>query len=491
MLIQLIITNFTLISLLPASSASADGINSDTSTACLKSRGHEYSGSKLQAYVDSIGASLQRGAFSGGPEIEIAILNDGGVQAYATFDGRVFLTRGLLAFANDEAEVAAVISHEIAHIRAGHTTALESVGIELERAIKRGVPEHKVSSVADCFPNSTELQAAIDERNHSADEARRFAHQKETEADRLAIQYLVDSHYDPRALSSFLRRADAMTELKYRWQKKPEVKSGWFDTHPPTGLRIQVMDQRAKALANERLRRGRQTHLNAINGLLWGDDPSLGYHAGYDFIYPRLNVAFEFPKGFTVTETSHGRFCGRRGFDRSFCINEVTGDNLNELERLLGSEYYESLPTDSKGQTAKFSLHGKPAVIRHVTADGNKINEHRLIAIIQLPERRAISAHFVHHDDQSEMSDAELNNYRKTIESVRPLTSEDRAPRPSSQLEIIRVDTEQSVFDWAARRVIFGIAKRRMLVMNDLGEDAVLEAGQILKLVGKPRNSDK
>lgn len=89
------------------------------------------------------------------------------------------------------------------------------------------------------------------------------------------------------------------------------------------------------------------------------------------------------------------------------------------------------------------------------------------------------------------MSDAKLSAYRKTIESVRPLAGEERAPPPTERVKFIKVDTEQSVFEWCAQRVIFGTTKRRMLIMNDLHEDAILKAWQTIKLLAMLGKSNR
>ena len=87
----------------------------------LKEYGGRYDGNGINAYVRDIGLGLARVSEVAGLPYTFTVLNDDKVNAFALPGGYVYITRGLLALADNEAEMAGVLAHEIGHVTARHT----------------------------------------------------------------------------------------------------------------------------------------------------------------------------------------------------------------------------------------------------------------------------------------------------------------------------------------------------------------------------------
>ena len=128
-----------------------------------------------------------------------------------------------------------------------------------------------------------------------------YSRDQELEADRLGVRYMTAAGYDPDAMVSFFRKLDAYTRLEA--EKVGDSGAGdRFDimaSHPvpPTGC-SRPRSSPTRPAPGEEL--GRQSYLQAIDGIIYGDLPEQGFRRGRDFIHPGLRIAFRVPEGFVL-----------------------------------------------------------------------------------------------------------------------------------------------------------------------------------------------
>ncbi|MDB9312354.1 M48 family metallopeptidase [Spirulina sp. CS-785/01] len=173
---------------------------------------------RLTSYVDGIGQKLA--AQSERPEIpyKFQIVADKGINAFATMGGFVYVNAGLMALAENEAELASVVSHEIGHIVGRH-----AVNQMKDRAIAAGV-----MSAAGLDQNAAVqigVQLALNLPNSREDEL---------EADQSGLDNLRDANYNPTAMVSFMQ--------KLAQQSRGSVPT-ILSTHPATSDRITILRQ--------------------------------------------------------------------------------------------------------------------------------------------------------------------------------------------------------------------------------------------------------
>ncbi len=259
--------------------------------------GGVYDDAELGFYVARVGANLAR--FSEMPDLEytFTILNDEKVNAFAVPGGYVYITRGLLAIAADEAEMAGVLAHEIGHITARHTaqrysaTMATNIGLQV-----LGV----LGSVAGAPSGTGQLasfgaQAAL----------KSYSREQELESDELGVRYLSRAGYDPDAMTGFFHKLKAHSELEAAMQGRKDKSESFniMSTHPLTSERISEAERLAgKAEATGNLR-GETAFANQIDGLIFGDDPEQGIRRGRVFEHPELGIRFEVPPGFIMTNS--------------------------------------------------------------------------------------------------------------------------------------------------------------------------------------------
>ena len=247
-----------------------------------------YNDSSLQAYVSSVGQRIA--AVSHRPDISFhfTVLNDPMVNAFALPGGYIYITRGLLAHMNSEAELAGVLAHE-----AGHVTARHAV-----RQYTKGATYTVGKNVASIF--FPELSQGLGQLADvvfvaiSSGYSREF----ENEADNLAVTYATAAGYDPRAMASILRTLELLNK------DEEESYTSLFATHPATQKRIESVEQAAGSAGSSPLVIGREVYLKHIDGILFGQDIRQGVISGSTFRHPTLRIQAVFPTGWPVANTA-------------------------------------------------------------------------------------------------------------------------------------------------------------------------------------------
>lgn len=225
-----------------------------------------YDDPALEAYVTEVGLRIAAQAGRDDVEWTFRVLDEPGVQAWAGPGGFVYVTRGLLAHLDSEAELAAVLGHEVAHVAADHT-----------------------DTILDRLP----------EPSLGADWSGAFvlARDDEAQADMLAVRYAAAAGYDPRAVTSLL--------VAIHQPGLVEGEATWSDRHPPLEVRLALT---ARAIDGAtRGRTERERYLCAIEGLVVGLDPRQGRVEGRRYVHERGGFSFELPEGF---EAGHVRTNG-------------------------------------------------------------------------------------------------------------------------------------------------------------------------------------
>jgi len=248
-----------------------------------------YDSPELQSYVQEVGLSLA--AVSERPNLpwSIKVLDDPVVNAMALPGGYVYLTRGILAHLNSEAELATVLGHEIGHVTARHSAnqmskaQLAGLGLGIGMMVDPGVAG--LSEIAQMGTQVLFLK---------------FSRDDERQADELGVRYLVKDGYDPREspqVFEMLRRVSA--------QSQQGSVPGWMSTHPDPENRSMRMDQliTSSGLDYTDSRVARRRYLENIDGLVFGKDPREGFFEGTTFIHPELAFQLDFPARWETRNT--------------------------------------------------------------------------------------------------------------------------------------------------------------------------------------------
>ncbi len=261
----------------------------------VKEFGGQYEDARLQRYVDRVGKTLARGAEYKQFPYTFTLLNTPIVNAFALPGGYVYISRGLLALASNEAEMAGVLAHELGHVNARHTAERLSRGQLAQLGVLAGV----LGAAALGLPQEVaEIGQSI-----AMVSIQSFSRQQEFEADTLGVRYMSRAGYEPEALVTFLRtlREQSIIEAKMRGLPPGKVDEfNMMSTHPRTVDRVKAAMQAAKTARPKAPRVGRETYLGRIDGMLFGDDPKQGVTKGNLFQHPMMRFQFRVPKGFRI-----------------------------------------------------------------------------------------------------------------------------------------------------------------------------------------------
>lgn len=287
----------------PRNSADQD-IGQENHPKIIAQSGGEIDTGAAIAFVERIGRELIQHSDQPDDIWTFTILDTPKVNAFATPGGFVYVTRGLLALANDEAELAAVLAHEISHVTADHLGARNDQGGEaLRTGLFGAIVGGLLSGGEDRIGNAIKsgIMATI---GHMAE----FNQAQEFEADKRGVQMLMRAGYDPYAQADFLDHLAAKSTLESlisgREYNPNEVE--FFASHPATGERVRqaILEAENAGQTAVRTARNEQDYLDVIEGLIYGDTPSQGYVRGRKFIHPILRFAFEVPEGFVIANTT-------------------------------------------------------------------------------------------------------------------------------------------------------------------------------------------
>ena len=259
----------------------------------IKEFGGAYADVRLRAYVRRIGMKLARHADRSGLTYTFTILNSDKINALALPGGYVYITRGLLALVDNEAEMAGVLAHEIGHVTARHTAERYST----TQATNIGL------MVLGALGSAAGLPAGVGQlAGYGAQAALQgYSREQELESDMLGVRYLTRAGYSPNAMTSFFHKLKAHEELERAMEgKQGETPNNIMATHPRTAQRISRAIQLAKAARVVNPRFGREEYLSEIDGMVFGDDPEQGVRRGREFINPDLGIRFEAPPKFVL-----------------------------------------------------------------------------------------------------------------------------------------------------------------------------------------------
>lgn len=278
-------------SLVALSSAQDDArIGAEAHPKIIAAYGGVYADPRVGAYVFRVTQRIVNGTPLPNQSYRVTVLNSSIVNAFALPGGYVYVTRGLLALVNDEAELAGVLGHEIGHVLARHSARRQTaaLGASLVGAVLGAVTGNSgVNQVA-----SLGGQGLI--AGYSRDQ--------EYEADMLGVRYLAAAGYDPFAQSDFLRTMGENSQIEAQIAGRGEkAQADWLADHPATPERVAAARREAAAAhVLGKGDRGRAAYLNAINGMIYGESADQGFVRGQSFIHTQARFRFEAPTGFRI-----------------------------------------------------------------------------------------------------------------------------------------------------------------------------------------------
>jgi predicted Zn-dependent protease len=428
--------------------------------------GGDYDDPELRAYVNSLGRLLARTSELPNLDWHFTILDSSIVNAFALPGGYVYVTRGLLALADNEAELAGVLAHEIGHVTARHSAERYGQSV-LGTAAALGVGI-LLGSEAAAQATSSAAQLAV--LSYSRDQ--------EFEADTLGVRYLARTGHDPNAMATFLRRLLGHSRYEAELAGRPEAADA-FDitqTHPRTADRVQRAIQQAGGRTIDNPIVGRDIYLDKIDGMVFGDSPAQGYVRGQRFLHPELGFAFEVPEDFQLANTPK-RVVAQNPNGAAILFDAAKKPSSAPMTRYLAEDWARDVRLQDLQAIDVNGLEAATAWTRIDTSEGQA--DFRLVAI-RLDRNAIYRFLFVTPSTLSSSLSASL---RRTTYSFRRLNSQDADDLRPYRLDIYRVKSGDTQARIARRMPLGDQSLDQFQVLNGLRAGEPLRAGQRVKIV--------
>ena len=444
----------------------------------LQQFGGNYSDAELQAYITEIGNRLQAVSELPDEKFTFTLLNSDVVNAFALPGGYVYISRGLMALAENEAEVAGVLAHEIGHVTARHSAQRYSRGVLAQGGVTLG------AILAGVFGGGN-LAKTVQQVGATGAQAYLAGYSRENEfqSDQLGVRYLTRAGYDPRAMATFLEKLGRQSELSQKLAGKEgqqDPSTSWFATHPRTPDRVKRAAEEAAAAATEGRRVARDEYLQKIDGMIYGDDPEQGFVRGRQFVHPKLRISFVAPEGFQLQNTPNAVVGGdKSGQGMKFDAGKMTStDNVRDY---LAREWAKELKIQNLNGINSFDLDGFPAVSAGTsgkTKDGKRVDVG--LAAIEIDADTVYRFMFL---SPGGANTAQARAAKKTVESFKRLSPEEAASYKPKRIEVVRVGAGDSKARLAARMAVDDLREDQFSVLNGLDVSEQPEAGSLIKLV--------
>ncbi len=302
----------------------------------------------LQQYVQRIGAELARESERPNLPWTFRVVEDATPNAFALPGGFIFLTRGMMDLMDSEAELAAVLGHEIGHVTARHSVTQISRAQLAQLGLGLG---------AVFFPEAAQTFGQAAQTGMQL-HLHRYSRDAERQADELGFRYALRERYDVREMDDIFATLMRLGEATGR-----SSLPSWLASHPAEPERIRNAQARADTVAAGGLALRRDEYLARIDGLVYGDDPRQGFFRDGVFLHPEMRFRISFPQGWRTQNLPQAVNALAPQQDAVLQLTLAQGANSEDAARRFLSQ--QGL---QPGQAGRQNVNGNPAVVSYFQA---------------------------------------------------------------------------------------------------------------------------
>ncbi|HOW44922.1 MAG TPA: M48 family metalloprotease [Candidatus Aminicenantes bacterium] len=419
-----------------------------------------YPDKELNEYVDRIGQGMVPNSHRPKLKHHFAVLDTPVVNAFAAPGGYIYVTRGILALMNSEAELAAVLGHEMGHVAARHSMAqmsgqmLAQIGLVVGSIVSKDI--RKFAGLASIATQLLFLK---------------FSRSDEYQADALGIRYARAAQYSPGEMLRFFSALENMS-AESSSQRIPT----FLSTHPMTKDRIAKVKEQVSS-ADVRLAVKRNDYLQRIDGMVYGDNPRQGFVETGVFYHPEMAFQFDVPNGWAVENTPMQVVVGEKEGRAALLLQaETSGQDLDAYlqAKAKGLEQAKLL------RTAGEAVNGFTA--RHAWFQVPQQEGEPLAVRLSCIRKGGLVYSFVALSTYST-----ANSFHpvlgRSIESFRAVRDPKILNRGPERLSVMHPDGRQTFQTLLTHAGVDRSHWKQLSVFNSLSLDAVPEASTLVKML--------
>jgi predicted Zn-dependent protease len=428
--------------------------------------GGVYNDPRLQTMIEQTVERLVAASEKPDLHYKVTMLNSQSINAFALPTGQLYVTRGLIALANDESELASVLAHEMGHVIARHAEIREEQARNAELA-------NRVVTDLISDPQAGALALAKSKLALAT-----FSQSQELEADAIGVGIAARAGYDPYGAVRFLTSMEHNSELKAQ-QSGPinPAAADFLSSHPATPQRI------TNALSNARQYRApaadspedeakaKVAYLGDIDGIVFGEDPSEGFVRGRRFLHPKLGFTFTAPDGFALDNTAQAVLGVKRGGGMALRLDVVRVPAEQSLAAYLTSGWIENIDPATVDDIV---INGFPGAT--AAAKGDQW-EFRLYAVRFGSDVYRFIFATKHRTPETDRI------FRESVGTFRRMSLAEIEQAKPLHLMVVTVAPGDTVEKLAGRMAVTDRAVERFRVLNGLGPADKLKTGSEVKIV--------
>lgn len=436
----------------------------------IREFGGVYDDPEVTSYVAIVASKLA--AASELPHIEwrFTVLNSEDINAFALPGGYVYVTRGLMALAGNEAELAGVLAHEIGHVTARHSTERQS------KATVAGILGAGLGLVLGGPAGDIANQLGAGYIQH-------YSQDQEFQADTLGVRYLSRTGYQTRTMADFLSKMRDYSRLQNKMLGRPENavdQADFFASHPRTIDRVEQATAEAARVAVSGTTINRDIYLQKLDGMTFGDDADQGLVRGRHFIHPKLMFRFEAPEGFRLINKSDSVL--GMGPNGSIMVFDMSPKPFaGAATDYIRSAWVQNANLQGLERIQVNGMEGATATGRGRTSAG--VVDLRFVAVKQNDSRiyRFLMA------TPTSLTERMSESLRRLTYSLRPLSAQEAAQAKPWRIHIHRVGAGETAASLADRMAMPDFREDWFRTLNGIAPGTQVQAGQMVKLVGEAR----
>lgn len=316
---------------------------------------------RLQAYVNDIGQRLAKQSHRANLKWTFTVLDSPEINAFAIPGGYVYITRGIMAYLDSEADLAGVVGHEIGHVTARHGAQRATrqqdaaVGALLGGILGAVLDAKGGGGIGQQIGEATQAAAA----GYVA----KYGREQELQADGLGAEYLSRVNYDPRNMIDVIRvlkDQERFAQDVARAEGKPVPQGGnsWLASHPSNDQRLEQIGKiAAQYQANKNYAdEGRLRYLQMIDGMPFGESPEQGLTRGRNFYHSGLNFALTAANGWRIQNEAEQLTIVNGAGDAALIVQLAPADAGRTHEDVIRNAV-----KPSSGRIERYTLNGLQA----------------------------------------------------------------------------------------------------------------------------------
>jgi len=406
---------------------------------------------------------------SGSTNYHFTVIDSATVNAFALPGGYIYITRGMLAYLNSEAELAAVLGHEIGHVTARHS-------------VRQQTTSTVTGLLGAVLAASTGIEGADSITNMAGTAiVRGYGREHELEADRLGAEYLAKSGYDPDAMLEvvgILKNQEAHeVAVAKKEGRQPNVYHGLFSTHPDNDARFrEVVSAAKKYKTGSTTRVGRDSFLLRLDGMTFGQSGREGIVMNNHFYHEDLDFSLTFPGDWLIDNQA-----------QKIIATPKTNDGLMQmsianLDRRISPQQFMTQNMKLKNMRQGEAFTSNRLKGYTVVANGNTPYGARRVRYIVI--HRGDSAYMFAGTAKNQSTPRKYDAaILATAKSLHPLTTAEKKLAAGRKLDIIRAKARVTYSGLARQSPIANYPEEQLRLLNDQYPQGEPRTSQLLKIV--------